>query len=149
MVDLSSIFLFRPVLPDGGQHKGTSECQVPDCEKTTREGKPYCSAHIMHATYVRKIVAQLEQRDKEASTLSKRTGAIPKNGYYVREAQFLLRNKEFTVKTLARALDLPQKGAERLMNMMARWKLARKTLTESGDAIISGLASKPLLGIEE
>ena len=141
--------VFRPVLPEGGQHKGTSSCQGADCPKSTREGKPFCSKHITQARYVRKILGELAQREKEVVVLEKRRGRIDPGGFFYRETLFLLRINDFTAKGLSRSLDLSHHATERLISMMAADKLAKKARTSRGDLTISGMGEKPLSGLDE
>ncbi|MHC4180278.1 MAG: hypothetical protein ACYSWU_22465 [Planctomycetota bacterium] len=141
--------VLRAILPEGGQHKGTSSCQGEGCPKSTREGKPYCSAHITQSSYVRKILAELAQRDAEEVILEKRRGRIDPGGFFYRETLFLLRIKDFTAKGLSRSLDLSHHATERLILMMAADKLATKARTSRGDLTISGIGEKPLSGLDE
>jgi hypothetical protein len=139
----------RQILPEGGQHKGTSPCKAETCKKSTREGKPFCSAHIESAPYVRKILDILAGRALEEEVLEKQRGRIPADGFFYRETLLLLRSKDFTAKGLSRRLDISHHAAERLIAMMDVDKLAKRGATSRGDMTISGLAPRDLSGLPE
>jgi hypothetical protein len=141
--------VFRLIRPDGGQHKGTSSCKHQSCSKTTREAKPYCSDHIESSCYVQKILDELKRRDAEEAILNKERGKLPKDGFFYRETLLLLRSKDFTVKGLARRLDLSHAAAARLIRLMDRDGLARKNQTSRGELTISGLGARDLAAPEE
>ena len=136
--------IFRSVLPEGGQHKGTSPCQASGCMRSTREGKPYCSDHIENAPYVKSILGILAARNEEERVLELKRGKIPQNGFFYRETLLLLRTKDFTTKGLARRLDISHHAAARLINLIARDGLARKGETSRGDLTLSGLGARDL-----
>ncbi len=136
--------IIRLIVPNSGQHKGSSHCSHPSCSKTTREAKPFCSAHIENAPYVQKILAELQRRADEETVLERARGKIPTDGFFYRETLLLLRTKDFTVKGLARRLDLSHEAAARLIVLMAADKLAIKSSTSRGDLTISGLGSRDL-----
>lgn len=137
----------RSVLPESGQHKGTSPCKAKDCEKSTREGKPYCSAHIEQAPYVAKILAILVDRDEEERVLNLKKGRISADGFFYRETLLLLRSKDFTAKGLARRLDLSHHASERLIALMAKDRLVIREFTSRGDTTISGLGAHDLADV--
>ena len=141
--------MLRPVLPLGGQHKGTSSCRAPRCAKSTREGKPFCSGHIEHAPYVKQILETLRKRRAEAAKLESFRGRIPRNGFFYRETLLLLRSKDFTSKGLARRLDISHRAAERLIGIMAKDGLVKRASTPRGDLTISGLGDHDLAEIKE
>lgn len=138
--------IFRSVLPEGGQHKGTSPCQAPSCQRSTREGKPFCSDHIELAPYVQQVLGILAERDEEERVLELKRGRIAKDGFFYRETLLLLRSKDFTAKGLARRLDLSHHAAERLIRLIASDRLARQSQTSRGDLTISGLGDRDLAG---
>jgi predicted HTH transcriptional regulator len=146
---VTMVDVFRPVLPEGGQHKGTSTCQSPGCAKSTREGKPFCSLHIEQSRYVKQILQILADREKEEEILNRERGKISPQGFFVRETLILLRTKDFTAKGLSRRLDLSHHAAKRLISMMATWGLAKKSKTQRGDMTISGLGERDLSGLDD
>lgn len=135
---------FRSIIPDAGQHKGTSPCQEKGCLRSTREGKPFCSDHIESAPYVQRILGILAARDEEERILELRRGRINKDGFFYRETLLLLRSKDFTAKGLARRLDLSHHATRRLIRMIAKDGLAIEGETGRGDVTISGLGDRDL-----
>lgn len=141
--------MFRPIMPTGGQHKGTSTCTAQGCIKSTREGKPFCSGHIECAPYVQKILGELRSRKVEESKLDKKRGRIAKDGFFYRETLLLLRSRDFTAKGLARRLDISHHASKRLIAMMAADRLVIHSITLRGDMTISGLGAQDLAEIKE
>jgi len=138
-------FVLRSILADGGTHKGTSSCSAKGCTKTTREGKPYCSNHIECGWYIRVILSKLASASEEAAILDNPDGGeLPRDGFYVREGLLLLRMGSYTAKGFSRKLDLSHDAAKRLIEMLAKWGLARMNRTPRKDLTISGLGKPDL-----
>jgi len=135
---------FKPIIPEGGHHKGTSVCQESGCSRTTREGKPFCSDHIESSPYVQEILGVLAERNIEARILEQGVGRIDKEGYFYKETLLLLRSKNYTARGLARRLDLTFKAARRLIILITSDGLARCKETSKGDLYISTLGEKDL-----
>ena len=136
--------IVRQVLPDGGQHKGTSSCQAEKCKRATREGKPFCSGHIEQAPYVASILDILEKRGAEEAILESGKGKVSGDGFFYKETLLLLRTKNFTAKALSRRLDISHKAADRLIRLLVKDKLAVATATQRGDLILSGVGPQDL-----
>jgi hypothetical protein len=144
--------VFRAVLPDGGQHKGTSNCRYPECPKSTREGKPFCSKHIENAPYIQVILGKLADRKEEELLLDEPDEENPLDldkSFFVRETLLLLRTKDFTSKGLARRLDITHNAAKLLISLMHNNRLARMRKTSRGDLTISGLGPRDLRDVDE
>lgn len=134
----------RAIIPDPGLHKGTRECDVVECGKTTREGKPYCSKHIEQAPYIQEVQARLDRRAAEEAVLE--AGAfVPCDGFFINEAILLLRTRDFTVKSFSRRLDISHKAAERLLVLLIEWGHASRKKTSRGGNTIVGTAPKDLV----
>lgn len=136
--------MLKILLPDAGQHKGSCTCSHDNCVKSTREGKPYCSNHIEHCTYIQVILAELARRGKEERILDRKRGNVPKDGFFVREGLLLLRTKEFTIKAFSRRLDISHHAAERLISMLVRWGHARRIRTGRGGTTVSRIGVRDL-----
>ena len=145
--------VFRALIPDGGNHKGTSNCQDQGCHKTTREGKPFCSKHIEQAAYIKVILGKLADADAEEKILDEEPDEKnPFNlgaSFYVRETLLLLRTKDFTSKGLARRLDISHTASKRLISLMHNNSLARMKKTSRGDLTISGFGLRDLREVDE
>jgi len=136
--------IVRQVLPDGGQHKGTSPCQAEKCKKSTREGKPFCSVHIEQAPYVADILDILSKRDAEEEILERGKGRVSEEGFFYKETLLLLRTKDFTAKALSRRLDISHRAAGRLIRLLVADKLATYTTTKHGGLILNGVGPQDL-----
>lgn len=141
--------VFRAVIPDGGQHKGTSDCHAPGCPKKTREGKPFCSTHIESAPYIKVVLGKLADAKAEERLLDSAQPLNLGTSFFVRETLLLLRTKDFTSKGLARRLDITHNAAKLLISLMHNNSLARMRKTSRGDLTISGLGPRDLREIEE
>lgn len=135
----------RAIIPDPGLHKGTRECEVVDCGKTTREGKPFCSRHIESAPYIQEVQARLARRAGEEAILEAGVDEVPCDGFFVNEAILLLRTRDFTVKSFSRRLDISHKATERLLVFLAEWGHATRKKTSRGGNTIVGTAPKDLV----
>ena len=133
----------RPLRPGPGLHKGTRDCEAKGCAKTTREGKPFCSAHIEQAKYIQKILGILETRDQEEVALEQGE-VIGRASFLVKEATLLLRTKDFTSKSFSRRLDLSHDATARLVDLLVDWGVAKREKSRSGGCTIVGTAPKDL-----
>lgn len=141
----SATFLgLSKLLPDSGSHKGTRNCEAQGCEKSTREGKPFCSNHIAQSPYIMLIQSKLDGRAEEEKVLEKGRRLISQSGFFVKEALLLLRTKDFTAKSFSRRLDISHKATERLIDLLVRWGQVKRTQTARGGSTISGLAPRDL-----
>jgi len=86
-------------------------------------------------------MAELTRRGAEEEILERDRGRIPTDGFFYRETLLLLRGRDYTVKGLARKLDLSHKAAARLIVLVAGDSLATKSTTSRGDLTISGLGA--------
>jgi hypothetical protein len=136
--------MFRALLPESGQHKGSCSCSSRGCSKSTREGKPYCSVHIEESAYIRVILAELDRREAEEKILDRKRGSVSKDGFFVREGMLLLRTKDFTIKAFSRRLDISHHAAERLISMLVKWRLARRLKAGRGGATVSRVGGRDL-----
>jgi hypothetical protein len=118
--DVDAITDMRTVLSSLLAHasaKGTRYCAfVVDaaaqvaCGAVTREGKPFCSDHVEEHDYVRDLLAQIEQREREeqlvlehgAKAVTDRTSLLAD---VVRE---LVMNGDRTIPRLRRDTNLPE-----------------------------------------
>jgi hypothetical protein len=135
----------RAIIPDPGLHKGTRECDVVDCKKTTREGKPFCSKHIEQAPYIQEVQGRLDKRAAEEAILEAGNESVPCEGFFVNEAILLLRTRDFTVKSFSRRLDVTHRAAERLLVLLIEWGHASRKKTSRGGNTIVGTAPKDLV----
>jgi hypothetical protein len=46
-------------------------CEEPGCNRTTREGKPYCSHHVERLEYVARLIEERKRREAEAAAVAK------------------------------------------------------------------------------
>ncbi len=47
-------------------------CEVSGCDNSTREGKPYCTDHVMRHPYVKMVAKVIEGREREILNVAKR-----------------------------------------------------------------------------
>ena len=129
--------LFRTMLPTGSTGRTSNpRCASGPCERTTREGKPYCSDHVELSPYVRKVMEELALRDKEALALAK-DEPISRDGHLVRETLLMLEQGSYTSAKLSRLMDIPHDSTESLIRLMGKGGLAKTGKTDRGALIIS------------
>ena len=115
-------------------------CSAEDCNKTTREGKPYCSEHIMLSPYVAQILEELKIKDEEEKKLSNGE-EISQEGHLIRETLLLLEQASYTSAKLSRLVDISHTAAEALIMQMHRLGLARISRGEHGGLMVSRIRS--------
>lgn len=129
--------LFRTMLPAGANGRTSNpRCDAEECERTTREGKPYCSDHVELSPYVRGVMEELALRDEEARALAAER-PISRDGHLVRETLLMLEQGSYTSAKLSRLMDIPHDSTETLIRVMAREGLAKMSKTDRGALVIS------------
>ncbi len=72
----------------------TRTCEVRECAKTTREGKPYCPDHVERHLYVQWILEQISGMDHAAQEIKEHgTRAVDPDGPLVGEILDRLTNE--------------------------------------------------------
>jgi hypothetical protein len=86
----------------------TRYCQQPECGAATRQGKPYCSAHVEAHPYIRDLLGRIEGKEAEEARVRERgAGAVDPQGLTAQEIlRFLIVHGERTVPRLARDLNV-------------------------------------------
>ena len=127
-----SISVFRAVSPVTSSGKvANPRCNADDCQRTTREGKPFCSDHVELSPYVKTILKELELRDAEAMRLSEGKD-IRRDGHLIRETLLMLEQGSYTAAKLSRLMDINHAAAETLIKIMDKKGLARMGKTDRG-----------------
>ncbi len=100
----------RTVLPERERpwRPETRQCEVAGCTRTTRERKPYCSAHVAQHPYVQHIMSLLDDvADEHARVLEEGPRAVDVQGITVQEiVQVLEQQGQRSVPRLAKDLNL-------------------------------------------
>lgn len=95
----------------------TATCDI--CGRTTREGKPLCSEHILEMPYAQSILQYLQAREREIEALEKR-GRVA-DGVLAQELNFQLRMfGEQTTARLARSLNMTEPPIILLVEHLAK-----------------------------
>lgn len=135
---------FRTIKPDPPTGRtGSSHCRVEECKASTREGKPYCSAHIEHSPYIKRLIREIELRDEEEATLI-RGEPVDTTGHLVREALLALKQGTYTSARLARLIDVDPDAAVTLIKLLDRRGLALAGRTERGSLTIQRIPSRSI-----
>ena len=53
-------------------HGSQPRCDFAGCSNITREGKPFCSSHVEHGDYAKKVIADLEAQENEIGRVEKK-----------------------------------------------------------------------------
>lgn len=132
--------VFRAIYQSSGAVRvGNPQCDEPNCLRTTRENKPYCSEHVERAPYVRRLMAELELRDTEADALVAGK-PIATDGHLVRETLLMLRQGSYTSAKLSRLMDISHEATEALIRYMHDRGLAIMSKTDRGAIVIRGVS---------
>lgn len=116
-------------------------CSASSCDRTTREGKLYCSDHVEMGNYVKKILRELELRESEARALEV-GDLIDTKGHLIRETILMLKQGSYTEAKLARLMDISHKAASALIKQLHESGLARVGHTDRGALTIYKLDDK-------
>jgi len=84
-------------------------CHEEDCDKTTRDGKDYCSDHVKKNTYVAILLEQLKKREKEETRVIKKgeTSCVKPDSSSVQDILNYLKDRgESTLPRIAMDLSL-------------------------------------------
>jgi predicted HTH transcriptional regulator len=127
-----SISVFRALAPAKAPGKVSNpRCDAKGCQRTTREGKPYCSSHVEESVYVKSILQELALRDQEAARLTEGLD-INTRGHLIRESLLMLEQGSYTAAKLSRLMDISHIAAETLIRVMAKKGLAQMGKTDRG-----------------
>lgn len=115
-------------------------CEKEGCNNTTREGKPYCSDHVLDHVYAGTVHRLVMQRQQEAWLLEWRgvMCGIREDWLLVQETlAYLKHNGPKTVEGLARQLGI---HAENHMRPLAEWLInngiVKKSSTKRGSTVL-------------
>lgn len=70
------------------------QCIIPGCLDKPREKKDYCPKHIDHMPYAARLIAVLEQRDKEISFIKKHK-YLPEDSFCLERVVETLKQQPF------------------------------------------------------
>lgn len=118
-----------------GGRVANPKCDAPNCNSTTREGKPYCSAHVELSPYVQTLARELALRDAEADALIAGK-PIPLDGHLVRETLLMLQQGSYTAAKLSRLMDISHEATDGLIRFLHANELAIMSKTDRGAIVI-------------
>jgi hypothetical protein len=100
----------------------TRHCQQPLCGTATRQGKPFCSAHVDEHPYVKNLLARIDGKHAEEARVRDRgSRAVDPNGLTSQEIlRFLIVHGERTVPRLARDLNVDLGTLRAYVSALAR-----------------------------
>lgn len=119
----------------------TRKCEVPECDQSTREGKPYCSEHVGKNSYAAKVLADIARRDAEDTfVLNPRTKVkdYPIDGVTARAiVQNVRENGTRTKERLCRELNIEKKLLDAYSKALIRSGVLRLGRTGRGSETLS------------
>ena len=119
--------------------KRATHCEVPDCGKATREGKPYCSDHVEEHPYVRDLLQALSDREDEEERVRKRGAReVDLDGVTAQEILgYVAIHGGRTIQRLSRELNLDQKTIRGYARALERGNKAHLTQTRRGSTVVN------------
>ena len=113
-------------------------CEADDCHRGTREGKAYCSDHVLQQPYVLELVAEIEAKQEEEERV-RRVGvrAVDPRGLTAQEIlRFLYVNGSRTLPRLARDLNLSVEVLQSYVKVLKRKRAVQLGVTDRGVPIV-------------
>lgn len=88
------------------------------CDRATREGKPYCTAHVRESDYTQGVLARIAKREAEAADAER--GEIDPRGHLVEDALlvFFDLGGVCTARNLRRYVHLSERGTQALVKAL-------------------------------
>jgi Tfp pilus assembly protein PilF len=117
------------------------KCEAPDCDRTTREGKPFCSEHVAQNDYASKVLAEIAKRERQDEYVL-RPNTKPKNyptdGVTAQSIlQQLSEKGTRTKERLCRELNIEKPLLDAYTEALVRKRLIRVGRTSRGSETLS------------
>ncbi len=114
-------------------------CALDGCANTTRERKPYCTAHVEHHAYVRGLLSSVKGREEEEARVRRLgTRGVDSGGLNAREILQQLRvHGDRTAERLALAIRIDLELMQVYLSALARRKLVRLGRSDRGSTVVS------------
>lgn len=113
-------------------------CEADGCNRSTKEGKPFCSDHILHQPYVQELLAALEAKEAEEARVT-RLGAraVDPEGITAREVvRTLTVHGPRTLPRLAKDMNLEVETLDGYVKALRKLKEIRIRKNNRGTAVI-------------
>jgi len=109
-------------LPDPERYLRPPSCDLPDCDRSTKERKPYCPDHVDRHPYVAKLVEVIEAAEREMDAVRRRgSRAVTPDGLHAQEVlREVQAHGERTFKRLARDLRMEPRVVQDYCRALAR-----------------------------
>lgn len=116
----------------------TRHCQQPLCGTATRQGKPFCSAHVNEHPYVKELLARIDGKQAEEARVRVRGGrAVDPEGLTAQEIlRFLVVHGERTVPRLARDLNVDLPTVRCYVSVLKRHKQVEVRENKRGAVVV-------------
>jgi hypothetical protein len=123
----------RWLVPRRGRKK-PRHCEMDECRRATREGKPFCSDHVDHLPYVQQVRQRIADRTNEVLAVAQKgSRAVDPYGPIARDILLTLWiNGERSVARLARELNLDFKLVQEYVKRLRRAKLVDRIPARRG-----------------
>ncbi|MGE0710712.1 MAG: hypothetical protein AB7N76_11985 [Planctomycetota bacterium] len=122
----------------GGSPTTTRNCIEPRCNKTTREGKPYCPDHVERHEYVQGILEILAAREAEEERVRHAgSNAVDPGGLTAQELMLhLSQHGSRTVERLSREFQLETPVMRNYVDALLERGLVQVGRTTRGSTIV-------------
>lgn len=95
-------------------------CDVYNCWRTTREGKPFCTEHVELHPEIIALKAEIARREREAQLAHNgKRHLLDVNGSLAREILGIIQERGATVERISRSAHLSHDGATSFLRALA------------------------------
>ena len=118
------------------------KCETEGCNRSTREGKPFCVDHVQASPYVQRLLDTLAKHERELERVKRLgTRGVRLDGLMTQEIVHQLRTYgDRTVERLARDLAVDHTLIRAYATRMTRAGMTRQGQTVRGHACLTLLA---------
>lgn len=96
-------------------------CDVYDCWRTTREGKPFCTDHVEYHPGVAALLEEIARREEEARLAHEgKRHLLDVNGSLAQEILRMVQERGATVERISRSAHLSHDGATSFLKALAK-----------------------------
>jgi len=122
-----------------------TRCSHPKCDKTTREGKPFCPLHVEDHRYVQHVLAALEARAAEVALIQRQGArAVRVTGPTAREVlSFLKFTGRASVERIAHERKLPTEVVMAVVQVLDKLELVTTGRTRRGSLTVRLIKPEP------
>lgn len=118
-------------------HRRGRTCAQAGCNKTTRQGKPYCTDHVLQNDYAGLVSKRFVDHEAEIQRIEKRgASAVDLDGVFVLSVLNHLRGIEVTRRKLTKDFSVSLKVIDAVVNKLRRHGLVQSHYSKRGTEFV-------------